>query len=274
MRKIGISLLLIGIIFLAQSRVVQGNTVWGPGNNYQIAYIHSGKLEVDNQTLLDFDKLPVTEFTLKNITNTAYDYIYRGYNNQSFYGHVEMKIVSFPGYEPFEFPEGFPVMLPLIFNDKDNWILSFAQKIEALSGLISDDMGENLISAEVEVTSNDVIFYTNNTLNATSLSSIEIIKIPIIGLDAIDGSLEQVVQTTKISYRRSTGVLYRLDSTITSSNYTDIADNNINASIIISQSLEFVAIIPAAPALLEDTININNFWIFALLIPLLKRRTK
>ncbi|MHA2251612.1 MAG: hypothetical protein ACXAD7_14705 [Candidatus Kariarchaeaceae archaeon] len=261
------------LVFGSVSTLAQNTTVWGPGNNYEIAYIHSGKIIYNGAELLEFNNLPVTEFKIKNITNTGYSYIYRGYGNVSYMGSVEMNVINYPGIGSIEFPTGgFPVVLPLSFNGKNDWLVSFAETIKVVSNILTDFNETQLLSATTEIKSETVEFRTETRLNGTTLSSTSDTYLPMIGLDILNGTVEKGSISATISYAKSTGALFNIDTIIRSSNFTD-PNRDAGATITITQSLEFVAIIPPA-ALIEDAIRIDNLWLlsFIFVIPIMKRK--
>jgi hypothetical protein len=247
----------------------QSLTVWGPGNNYRIAYLHSGSVVQDGDSLLAFNNLPVTEYRLKNISNSGYDYQYLGYRNESYVDSVEIIVISLPNLGSFEFPRGgFPIILPLQFNGKNDWVTLFANSVQEKGEVIAESIDNEFFTSDVIISSNYVTFHTNSTLRNTSRMSD--IYLPNIGRNLFNGTITRSNITAAIKYARSTGVLFSIETSLCS-NSLDYNMSSYDSDVSVNQSLEFVAIIPPA-SLLRDAIGFN-YWLLLLVvfIPLLRK---
>ncbi len=237
---------LILVLFIVSAVSAQNNvTVWGPGEGYTITFLHSGDVYYNSTVLYNFENLPVTEFNVKNFTNTGYDYRYIGYGNLSYVEHIEMIITNFPGVGTIEYPKGgFPVLLPIEFNGKSDWMESFANTMMAASNAFSGgNMG--MFTSNVTISDDYISFTTNSTTNITlAEQSDQITEYQFIDLSSFSGgNLENTTITTYISYTRNTGALKDFNYTVFSYNYTDSAGISQGVAKI-SEQLNFVAIIP------------------------------
>ena len=100
-------------------------TVWGPGNDYRIAYIHSVDININDTIFVNENNLPVTEFKINSIYNSGYNYSYFGYGDIEFQGSVQINN-QLVGGEVYDYPAGdFPILIPLTFDDTEKWIEVF-----------------------------------------------------------------------------------------------------------------------------------------------------
>ena len=218
----------------------QQATLWGPGNNYEIDYLHSGSYIVNGQTKISFDKQPSTEYTINLLTNDGYQYTYLGYNGSNSVGQVTMQTLSF-GVFSIDFPTGdMPVALPLAYGQEDNWLSSFSQKLNELVKLNPDN---RLFNGSSSITSDRLIMqFTLHSNTSISLSS-GFFNLPQLQIPQYEGKNNTFVNSTvvaNLSYQLNTGVLFHLNITITADEL--LVDNISQGLMLNSQQLEFVAI--------------------------------
>lgn len=258
------------IFSLSSGVVAQTPTVWGPGENWEIDYLHSGLLSINNTVLTSFDNEPSTEFTLQNVTNDGYDYVYIGYGGILTTGSVSIQSFNVPGFTSIEVPVGqMPVVLPLSYGDNSNWMEKFSAQLNLLEFSrnqqtnISDEMMMDMFNSSSTLTDDLLIIEFEILFNGTvSLANDGVI----FQLPQLDENLETYNYTNSfasayVSYKLSTGVLFDFNFEIEAEEVYDENNNSLGA-LRTFQQLEFVAIIP-------PTSIIDNFGLDLSLVPIL-----
>ena len=244
--------------------MAQNATIWGPGENYEIDYLQSGEYQLNNVSQISFTNEPSAEFTLSNITNEGYDYVYIGYDQLSDMDSILMQQVSF-GFGSMVVPTGgMPVALPLSYGETDDWIEQFSTQLNELSQ-IGEEQSDGLFNANS--TTDNEFMYIEFLVKANS--SVEapdaFFDLPQLQVDEFEGKNNTYVNSTlkgSLSYKLSTGVLFDLNITLTADQL--LVDGEEQGQLFNSQSLEFVAIIP--PASIIDEIRFDILFVVAVLI--------
>lgn len=261
MKRYFVSALLI--LTLISSVVAQENTtVWGPGENYTLAFLHSGTATLNETILYDFNNQPKTEFTVQNFTNTGYDYDFLGFGNFSENDHVDMIITTIPGFGSFEMPTGgFPVLLPREFNGKQEWPISFANALIAIRSLALTNLTDfSIFSFDINIDSETISLNFSTVLN-TSLSDLEgQFMTQFFYTPRFDGgTFYNATFEVFTSYTISTGVLYFFNYELITDNFTN-SEGIFEGSAQIIETLDFVAIVP--PSTLINELPIGEIYIF------------
>jgi hypothetical protein len=253
----------------------QTATIWGPGENYEIDYLHSGLTRINGTEVTSFQNQPSTEFTVQNITNDGYDYLFIGYGGIQETQKVTIQSFSFQGIGNFQFPVGgFPVVLPLAYGEHDDWLEYFATQIDTIGGILSQfgslaSFGQT--NATIEDNNIIIEFQTNfnQTIDTTSIFA----SIPTANDPFEEASFSNGTIYSKIDYKRSTGVLNSLDLQISAENYTS-AEGIYGDTLFFQQQLDFVAIIPPSSILEEVPFSLEIVVVSIIAVPLLQKIRK
>lgn len=252
MRKIALVLMLIGIMLIP---VLAGDetTVWGPGENYKITFLHSGILKLDDQDLKSFENLPVTEFKVANFTNTAFTFNYLGYDNITYNSRVEIIKSDGLNNSALEYPSGgFPIVLPIKYNKHDDWLIFFSQQ-ENLS-IINDPY--YFSKSAVSIDEDFITFNFQSIINVNFTHKNEIKAFTFMDIsDLYSFTASNMSFSTTLTYTINTGTLYLMNYTLNSENIID------EVNIHLSEQLDFVAIIPAIDFLNNVKFEITGIFI-------------
>jgi hypothetical protein len=267
--------LLSTLLLLTTFTSGQTATIWGPGENYEIDYLHSGMMKINNTEISSFNNQPSTEFNIQNITNDGYDYLYIGYGGVQETAEVTIQSFSFQGIGNFQFPVGgFAVALPLAYAEHDDWLEYFATQINNIGELLSgfgsvSSFGQT--NATIETGNIIIEFQTNfnDSIETTSIfASLPTNEDPLEGATFSNGTIY-----SKLNYKRSTGVLFGLDLQIYARNYTD-SEGVFGDSMFFAQQLDFVAIIPPSSILEDVALPIEFVLGSIIIVPLIIRFRK
>ncbi len=239
-------------------------SVWGPGEGYKIAYLHSAIVERSNSTMINFQNQPITEFRVGNFTNNDYTYNYRGHGNITYSKKVNMAIEPVDD-KIIEYPTGgFPVVLPIKFNDHDEWLKYFGEQNIDYYNVELDDpfflfntqvaIKDTVVEFKRDTYSRIIDFDKNNILSSIQfLNGLE-------GMKVYNSSI-----STRLTYSISTGALFQLNYTV---NSFEFPNNTIPFRI--SEQIDFVAIIPLIALLNQLDLVIQPIWLVVIVI--LKRK--
>ena len=243
----------------------QTATIWGLNENYIIDYSQSGNLRINGTNYIDFSNDPSAKYTIINITNTGYDYNFNGYNDVIEIGNVEMQTVSIGNFASIILPTGdMPFMLPLSFQEEDDWIVSFAEKFSELS-LIAEAQFDDQILFNTSV--NDIFLQLNffANINVTNASPDTFVQLPSLTIpEQIDANNTYVNSTVSgfIKYQLNNGILHELNISLSADLLIldDINYGDYNSS----QSLNFTQLIP--PNSISNEVNISHILLFPISI--------
>ncbi|MCY3412297.1 MAG: hypothetical protein INQ03_11740 [Candidatus Heimdallarchaeota archaeon] len=263
MKKFFVLLLLLIMIFPSVAQ--EDQTVWSPGNDYKIGFLHSAKLMRNGIILTEFLNLPVTEFTVNNFTNSGYDFYYWGYDNITYKDHVEF--IQLGGLElPIG---GFPILFPIMYKGVDKWPEYFASEVEENFSTIIEVQEDFAFGREVSRSNNLVSFSEERTLNIEFKDSSFTDYFSFIDLSAVENDyLPEALISTNLLYTVSTGALFQLNYTISYDPvyYTELGINQF----YLSEQLDFVAIFPYNSLL--QRLDTRYPFLSLIIIPLILRR--
>lgn len=228
-------------------------TVWGPANNYRIAYIHSVHVNINDSIILNENNLPVTEFKINKIFNTGYNYTYNGFGDQTFQGTVKIENQKVND-ESYEYPNGgFPVMLPLTYQGRNQWINNFRDSYPELL-IVRDQNRIPVYFRDNPKIEDDFLvfnFKSSLNLNVESLLLDQPTNLPMIRSNLLNGTFHVGKYEIFLSYSMKTGVLFKYDYLINAEHYIDTNGTDLG-EVMINQSIEFVVLIP--PTNITDNI--------------------
>ncbi|OLS28478.1 MAG: hypothetical protein HeimC2_06970 [Candidatus Heimdallarchaeota archaeon LC_2] len=274
-RIIFVSIIIISIFFNSINYSSGATiTVWGPANDYRIAYIHSVDININDTILLKENNLPVTEFKINSIHNLGYNYTYFGYGDVEFEGSVllESQLV---GGETYYYPAGsFPILVPLTFEGTEKWIDVFkASYPELLSVRNISDIPVYFRSMPI-MEEDLIIFDFSSKLNPEieNLLLDQPTNLPNVQNKLLNGSFHEGEFDIRLSYKKQTGVLFEYKYRIDANKYVD--SNGINlGKVTMEQSIEFVILIP--PTFINRdffTLNSSLLLTIILIILIFRRR--
>jgi len=220
-------------------------TVWGPANNYRIAYIHSINININDSIIINKNNLPVTEFKINKIFNTGYNYTYNGYGDQTFLGSVKIESQEV-GDQFYEYPNGgFPVMLPLTYQGRDKWMNNFKASYPELLIVRDQKRLPVYLRDSPDIEDDFLIFNFKSTLdlNVESFLLDQPTNLPMIRSNLLNGTFHQGKYEIFMSYSMKTGVLFKYDYLINANHYFDSNGTDLG-EVMINQSIEFVILIP------------------------------
>ena len=263
MRKIVLFVFLTGIILIP---VTAGDetTIWGPGENYKITFLHSGKLKTNDTTIKSFENLPVTEFEVSNFTKSKYTFNYLGYDNIAFNSIVEIIKYNDPDNLSIEYPSGgFPIVLPIKYNKHDDWIIYFSRQ-KYQTG-IEDPY--HFFNSSTTITEDFIMFNYNTTLNINFGQKNDIQAFSFMDISSLNGITSYNLSlSTTLSYTINTGTLYLMNYTL--SNY----NSNDTGNMYLSEQMDFVAIIPAIGILKSLGVELTGVFLGFIAVVVIKRR--
>ncbi|MCE7736886.1 MAG: hypothetical protein GPJ54_18525 [Candidatus Heimdallarchaeota archaeon] len=220
-------------------------TVWGPANNYRIAYIHSIHININDSIIINKNNLPVTEFKINKIYNTGYNYTYNGYGDQTFQATVNIESQEVAG-QSYEYPYGgFPVMLPLTYQGRNKWINNFSASYPELLIVRDQNRIPVYFRDNPSIVDDFLIFNFKSSLNLNveSLLLDQPTNLPMIRTDLLNGTFHVGKYEVYISYSLKTGVLFKYDYLINAEHYFDANGTDLG-EVMINQAIEFVVLIP------------------------------
>jgi len=238
----------------------QTATIWGLSENYAIDYSQSGNLRINGTNYVDFSNDLSARYTIINITNTGYDYNFIGYNDVTEIGNIEMQTVSIGSFASIIIPTGdMPFMLPLSFQEEDDWITSFAEKFSELS-LIAEAQFDDQILFNTSI--NDIFLELNffANINVTNASPDTFVELPSLTIpEQIDANNTYVNSTVSgfIKYQLDNGILHELNISLSADLL--IIDNIHYGSYNSVQSLNFMQLIP--PNSIINEVNILHIFV-------------
>lgn len=221
------------------------NTVWGPANNYRIAYIHSVHININDSIIVNEMNLPVTEFKINNIYNNGYNYTYNGFGDQSFQGtvNIEQQEVNSQAYE---YPFGaFPVMLPLTYRGVDKWMNNFRISYPELLIVKDQNRIPVYFRDNPKIIDDHLVFNFKSSLNLnveTLLLDLPT-NLPMVRSSLLNGTFHVGKYEIFMSFAMKTGVLFKYDYLVNTEHYYDSNGTDLGEGMI-NQSIEFVVLIP------------------------------
>ena len=239
----------------------QNATIWGVGDDYEIDYLHGGYYTLENEDFIMFENEPAAEFNIRNVTNDQYDYTFIGYDGVSSSGSIVMTTFS-AGIGSITFPNGgMPVMLPLSYKNEDEWMTSFAERLDALSEIPQE---VDIFNVNSSIADDRLLLEFQFELNSTVGFTDTIFDLPSIIPPEFNGKNNTYVNTTlagELRYSTVTGLLFGLTIDLESEDL--LVEGTSMGSVNLGQQLDFVAVIP--PVTLPENLNLSPIFASALL---------
>lgn len=261
--KIYLAIIISFLLVSTETTLADDPTIWGPGKDYVITYIHSSKLELNGSTLEEEKNLPVTEVGMDHLENDLYRFTYIGYGNTSFTS--EISFIPVPELAEAYIPiNGIPIILPLSYKGSDTWVSKFAHDLLSINLERKYSQGMSKLITDNFTTQGNILTFNSFFQVSPSELNLQNYYLPPLRSSKINESITNSNVTGKLSYSLQTGVIFSLDIYIQNNDFITASLQNLG-SFSSLQTIEFVAIIP--PILFIDgLLNLNTILVVSLII--------
>ncbi len=225
----------------------QSSTVWTIGLHYNLTYAEDMDIQVGtfNQSLSNF---PIS-FNITKLNNTGYDYMLIGDLSRQVHS-VQLQIIQVPNFGTFELPSGdLPIVLPISFNGKEDWMDAFGESLQTISNVIAFSNYSSIFTANITLSPDTIKFSFKSFLESFSFDNKSFENILTfmsflpeqlfeLGIEFINSSFNAL-----FSFSKTSGILQDIQIEFSADAGLDASNNTVESPKLF-QKLTFAVVVP------------------------------